>query len=192
MRFDPTKTALVVVDMQNGFAKPDGCLYDASSNNAIDNISELIELMREANAEIIFTRDIHPPEQFKQSYSYDESTRWGDYIVENSWDANIVDEFEIHDDDHIVDKYTYDAFNETGLEAFLSTHGLTDLIFCGTQASICVLHTARSAALLDFRSVIVSDAVGYRSTKWRDFALEHFSLAFGETITRESVAFTQQ
>jgi nicotinamidase-related amidase len=189
MEFDPARTALIVVDMQNGFAHPNGCLYDTSSEEAIAPIADLIDQVRAENAGTVFTRDVHSTEQFKDSYYYDEPARWGDYIAEHTWEADIVDGLDVHEENRIIDKHVYDAFNQTGLGKYLSTHGFTDLIFCGTQASICVLHTARSAALLDYRPVIVADALGYMSTKWRDFALEHFDLAFGETIVRDEIEF---
>ncbi|MEF8787002.1 MAG: isochorismatase family protein, partial [Haloarculaceae archaeon] len=50
MQFDPDSTAVVVVDMQNGFCHPDGSLYAPGSEAAIDPCATLVERARDADA----------------------------------------------------------------------------------------------------------------------------------------------
>jgi nicotinamidase-related amidase len=54
-----------------------------------------------------------------------------------------------------------------------------------------VLHTASTAALHDYRPVIVEDAVGYLDETDREYALEHAEWLFGETTPREDIDFTR-
>ena len=77
MELDPAQTALVVVDMQNGFCHPDGSLYAPDSEAAIEPCAELVERARDAGATVAFTRDVHPPDQFEDAHYYDEFDRWG-------------------------------------------------------------------------------------------------------------------
>ncbi|WP_435100710.1 cysteine hydrolase family protein [Halarchaeum sp. P4] len=185
--FDSSSTALVVVDMQNGFCHPDGSLYAPASEDAIDPCLELVEQARDAGASVVYTRDVHPEGQFEDTHYYDEFDRWGEHVVEGSWDAELV--AELPDADHVVEKHTYDAFYRTDLEGYLETHGIDDLVICGTLANVCVLHTASSAGLRDYRPVVVEDALGYIDEEHREYATEHAAWLFGETATRDAIEY---
>lgn len=190
MPFDPDTTAAVVVDMQKGFCDPDGSLYAPESENAIESVSEVIETVRDSGGHVIFTRDVHPPEQFEDVHYYDEFDRWGEHVVEGSWETELVDELPREDSDHVVTKHTYDAFYRTDLEGHLASHAIDDLIICGTLANVCVLHTAGSAGLRDFRPVIIEDAVGFIEADHRDYALEHADWLFGELRSVDEIKFS--
>jgi nicotinamidase-related amidase len=189
MQFDPDRTAVVVVDMQNGFCHPDGSLYAPNSEAAIEPCAATVADARAAGAEVVFTRDVHPPEQFDGNHYYDEFDRWGEHVVEGTWDAELVEELEPHDDELVVEKHTYDAFHRTELEGYLEAHGIDDLLICGTLANVCVLHTAGSAGLRDYRPVLLEDAVGCIEEDHREYALEHADWLFGEVRAREDVGF---
>ncbi|MFB6096301.1 MAG: cysteine hydrolase family protein [Haloferacaceae archaeon] len=186
---DPTATAVVVVDMQNGFCHPDGSLYAPPSEAAIEDCAALVERAREAGARIVYTRDVHPPGQFDGNHYYDEFERWGEHVVEGSWEAELVDGLDVRESDYVVEKHTYDAFYQTELEGWLDARGVTDLLLCGTLANVCVLHTAGSAGLRDFRPVLVTDALGYLEAEDREYAVDHADWLFGETTTLGGVDF---
>lgn len=192
MTFDPKQTAVVVVDMQNGFCHPDGSLYAPASEAVIDPITDLVADARAAGASIIYTRDVHPDGQFEDAHYYDEFERWGEHVKEGTWEAELVAELDVRDDDHVVTKHTYDAFYRTNLEGHLDTHDLRDLIFCGTLANVCVLHTAASAGLRDYRPVLVEDAVGYIEEDHREYALEHADFLFGERLDKNELRFADR
>jgi nicotinamidase-related amidase len=189
MRLDPDSTAVLVVDMQNGFCHPDGSLYAPNSEAAIEPCAELVETARAADAEVVFTRDVHPPEQFENAHYYDEFDRWGEHVLEGSWDAELVEELEPREDELVVVKHTYDAFYRTQLEGYLESHAVDDLLICGTLANVCVLHTAGSAGLRDYRPILLEDAVGCIEDDHREYALEHADWLFGEVYPREEIAF---
>jgi nicotinamidase-related amidase len=187
--FDPDNTAVVVVDVQNGFCHPDGSLYAPGSEAAVEPVTDLVARARDAGARVVYTRDVHPPEQFDDAHYYDEFERWGEHVVEGSWEAELVEDLDVRDEDHVVVKHTYDAFYRTDLEGYLDTHGVDDLLFCGTLANVCVLHTAGSAGLRDYRPVLVEDAIGFIEEAHREYALDHADWLFGEVTTLDDVAF---
>jgi len=187
--FDPDTTALVVVDMQNGFCAPDGALYAPGSEAVVDPCASLVDRAHEAGARVVYTRDVHPPEQFDGNHYYDEFDRWGEHVLEESWEAELHPDLPVADGDHVVEKHTYDAFHETELDGWLSARGIEDLLVCGTLANVCVLHTAGSAGLRDYRPVLVEDAIGAIEDGHREYALEHADWLFGELVAREDVAF---
>ncbi|MDZ7702497.1 MAG: cysteine hydrolase [Halobacteriales archaeon] len=189
MAFDPDRTAVVVVDMQHGFCHPEGSLHAPASEAALEPVNTVIGSARDAGAAVVFTRDVHPPEQFDDAHYYDEFDRWGEHVVEGSWDAELHADLDVRDGDHVVEKHTYDAFYRTDLEGYLESHGIDDLLICGTLANVCVLHTAGSAGLRDYRPVLVTDALGYLEADHLAYATEHADWLFGETTTVDAVEF---
>ena len=189
MRYDPATTALVVVDMQNGFCHPDGSLYAPGSEAAIEPVADVVDRAHDAGAHVIYTRDVHPPEQFDDAHYYDEFDRWGEHVLKGSWEAEIVDELPADDADHVVVKHTYDAFYQTELEGWLRAHGIDTLLLCGTLANVCVFHTAGSAGLRDFKPVLIEDALGYIDDEHREYAVDHTEFLYGESTTRDEIEF---
>src|SRR5690625_188179 len=59
VRLDPQTTALIIVDMQNDFAHPDGTLYGAETPTAIPAIARLLAKARRSGARVLFTQDWH-------------------------------------------------------------------------------------------------------------------------------------
>jgi len=189
MKLESDNTAVIVGDTQNGFCHPDGSLYAPPSEEAIDPIEDIVSEARQKDVQIIFTRDEHPPEQFDDTSHYDEFERWGEHVVEDTWDAEIVDELEVQDEDKVVVKHTYDAFYQTELEGFLESHHIDDLVICGTLANVCVFYTATSAGIRDYRPIIVEDALGYVEEEHKEYAVEHIEWLFKQTTTRDELEF---
>jgi len=189
MRLDSDSTAVVAVDMQNGFCHPNGSLYAPDSEAAIEPVTALVSRAREAGATVVYTRDVHPPDQFEDTHYYDEFDRWGEHVLEGSWEAELVAELDPREEDLVVEKHTYDAFHETQLDGWLTAHGIDDLVVCGTLANVCVLHTASSAGLRDYRPILAEDAVGFIESDHREYALEHADWLFGELAERGEIEF---
>ncbi|WP_255169119.1 cysteine hydrolase family protein [Natrononativus amylolyticus] len=188
-QLDPDTTAVVVVDMQNGFCHPDGSLYAPGSEAVIDPIVSLVGRARGAGVQIVYTRDVHPPEQFEDAHYYDEFERWGEHVLEGSWEADLVEDLDVRDEDLIVEKHTYDAFYNTELEGWLRARGIRNLVLCGTLANVCVLHTAGSAGLRDFRPLLVEDCIGAIEDDHHEYAVEHAGWLFGDVIESRELEF---
>ncbi|WP_121743794.1 cysteine hydrolase family protein [Natronorubrum halophilum] len=189
MHLEPARTALVVVDMQNGFCHPEGSLYAPGSEAVIEPIAALVERASRSGARILYTRDVHPPEQFEDAHYYDEFEQWGEHVLEGTWEAEIVDELPVEEADHVVEKHTYDAFYNTELEGWLDARGIDDLVICGTLANVCVLHTGGSAGLRDFRPLMVEDCIGAIEDDHREYALDHADWLFGEVVESDALEF---
>ncbi|RQG93302.1 cysteine hydrolase [Natrarchaeobius halalkaliphilus] len=189
MNLEPARTAVVVVDMQNGFCHPDGALYAPGSEAVIGPIASLLERAHDAGVTVLYTRDVHPPEQFEDAHYYDEFEQWGEHVLEGSWEAEIVEELPAESADHVVEKHTYDAFYETELEGWLNARGINDLVICGTLANVCVLHTGGSAGLRDFRPIMLEDCIGAIEDDHREYSLEHADWLFGEVAESDDLEF---
>lgn len=189
--FDSEQTAVVVIDMQNCFAHEDGRLYAPPSGEVISPIAEFVENARDSGAEIIYTQDTHTLEQFEEKFEhYDEFDRWGEHAVEGSWGHEIVSQLTPDQDDYVLQKETYDAFHNTNLHSELQSKNIEQVLFVGTLANVCVMHSASSAALRDYDSIVVEDLVGYLEESDKQYALDHVDWLFGRTVESESVVFS--
>ena len=147
------QTALLVVDMQNGFCHPQGSFatlgLDVSMcNAAIAGCRRLVDAAHAAGVPVIYTR-----------YVYRADYRDGGVLVQEimpalgssgslaagSWDAELVDELPAAGDDFVIDKNRYSAFYGTGLEPILTSLKVRNLVICGVTTNMCVETTARDA-----------------------------------------------
>jgi nicotinamidase-related amidase len=145
-------SALLVVDMQNDFAHPEGSLYGESAPAVIPEISLLLGRAREKGVPVVFTQDWHGEDD-------PEFAIWGQHAKADTWGARIVDGLSVEAHDTVVRKLRYDAFYGTSLDHLLRLWGTRHVVVTGTVANICVLHTAGSAALRYLEVVIPEDAV---------------------------------
>lgn len=152
VNLDASKTALIVVDMQNDFADEKGKLFVPTSRKTIEPIKKVLEKARSAGATIIYTQDWHMKDD-------PEFRIWGEHAVAGTWGAEIIDELKPREDEVMVKKLRYDGFYGTYLDDVLRMRGIEDVVVVGTVANICVLHTAASASLRGYRVIVPVDCI---------------------------------
>jgi len=179
------KTALLVIDLQNGFCHPDGSFgqMDMPVENlaaAIPGSRRLVEAARAAGVPVIFTQYQYRPDYKDGGILVDEilpTLADLNSLAAGTWDAAIVDEFVVGDDDFVVQKNRYSAFYGTRLEPMLTSMGITSLVMCGVTTNMCVETSARDAAQRDYKTWVVGDATGELDAERQTHALG--TLAFG-------------
>ena len=136
----PERSVLLIVDMQNDFAHPEGALYNPDAEASISVISRLADRAREASVPVWYTQDTHREGD-------PEWEIWGRHAEEGTFGWEIVEELQPSGDDRVFSKSRYDGFYETGLDHALRVEDRDTLVICGTVANICVHYTAASAGL---------------------------------------------
>src|ERR671921_286187 len=153
--------ALLVIDVQNGFVSKGGS-YDLLGmetlhyRKIIPNISDLINLCRNAGIPIFYTQ-----------------------AVRETWDAAIVDEIKPAEDDHVVIKRRDSAFLNTEIGVWLRSLSIDTLIFCGIDTSICVETSLRDAFNIGYDVVLISDATASSNKKHYESTLENVKGYYG-------------
>ena len=181
VRVDPTKTALVVVDMQNDFVKEGGTLVVPDAEATIPKIQGLLDLARGSGMKVVFTQDTH-------AEGDPEWEIWPEHVREGSWGWEIVDELAPREDELVIRKVRYDAFYGTHLDHYLRVWGVDTLVICGTVANICVHYTAASAALRWFEVVVPRDATSALDPFDLEASLRQTSFLFaGKIAESESI-----
>ncbi|HLU41953.1 MAG TPA: isochorismatase family protein [Microthrixaceae bacterium] len=158
------QTALVVVDVQNDFAHPDGSLYVEGGEHVVDGINELVREVRQAGGLVVYTQDWHPPET---PHFEAFGGTWPVHCVRDTWGAQLHDDLVV--DGPVVRKGTggedgYSGFTvrhvhtgheqPTELEQLLRDHGIERVIVVGLAQDVCVKATAIDAASLGFDTTV--------------------------------------
>lgn len=183
-------TALIIIDMQADFCKPDGWVasqgLDISRTEAI--IPTIQELLTEARKVpgflIIHTREGHradladlPDNKLWRSKrngaGIGDYGKNGRYLVrgEKTWD--IVPELYPKDGEPIIDKCGKGSFTATDLEQILRQKKIQNLIICGVTTECCVSTTMRHANDLGFECVMLSDCTDSTTAENYEYHVEH-------------------
>jgi ureidoacrylate peracid hydrolase len=194
------ESALLVIDMQNGFCHPEGAFaklgLDVSMcNAAIQGCRELVDAAHDVGVPVIFTRYILRPDLKDAGFllhAEKPALIGTKSLVYGAWDAEIVDELKPEPDDFVVDKTRYSAFYGTSLESILGTLGVRNLAVAGVTTNICVDSTVRDASYRDYASFVAGDATGELERDRHDVTLRTLGFAFGWVLPREHIISSWQ
>lgn len=163
-------TALVVVDVQNDFAHPDGSLFVAAAPRIMDAVNDAVEAARSAGSLVVRTQDWHPP---STPHFAKDGGIWPVHCVADSWGAAFHDD--LRADGPVVRKGTdgedgYSGFTvrdpesggeqATELDGLLRAGGIRRVVVCGLATDYCVVETALDAVRLGYETSLVADAIG--------------------------------
>jgi nicotinamidase/pyrazinamidase len=162
--------ALIVIDVQNDFC-PGGALAVTDGDAIVPGINAL---MQEVPC-VVLTQDWHPADHasFASEHPgaaaydltdmpYGPQVLWPDHCVQGSTGADFHAALHTNPADLIIRKGfrraidSYSAFFEndkttpTGLEGYLRTRAITDLVLVGLATDFCVAYSAQDAARLGF------------------------------------------
>ncbi|HEX4360770.1 MAG TPA: isochorismatase family cysteine hydrolase [Pseudonocardia sp.] len=173
-------TALLVVDMQNGFCHPDGSLPSlgmalADADRSVRQSALAVEQARRAGLPVVFTRHVYRPGRADEGQNLSAlSGQLADIngLATGSWDGGVVDELGWTPADLTVDKVRFDAFLWTSLDPLLRGLGVTHLQVCGVVTNICVESTVRAAFMRDYRVTLLGDACAAQTPRLHELGLE--------------------
>ena len=188
-------TALIVVDMQNGFCHPDGSFgslgLDVSMTNAaIAGCRRLVDAAHTAGVPVIYTRYVYRADYADGGVLVQEilpALADVKSLAAGTWDAELVDELVPTDADFVLDKNRYSAFYGTGLEPILTSLKVNTLVLCGVTTNMCVETTARDAGQRDYRVFVAGDACGELEKARHDMALNTLGFGFGWVVEIDDV-----
>lgn len=208
-RLEPSKTALLLVDIQNTNCNPRmpergvaqtastrypelGSAYvDYLSNVFIPNNRELLAYFRENRLTRIFLTiaperpdgSDMPSTHRAKALAYDD----GRLCVRGSYELQIIDELKPQDDELVINKTTYSAFNSTGIDQVLRNLGTEYLVITGAGTNACVDYTARDAADRGYKCIMVEDACATVYMFMHQPTLYNFAALLGKVASTKEV-----
>jgi len=190
-RFEPKKTALLVIDMQNFYVGE-----IASVVGIIPNINRIAQRMRAIGGHVFWVG---------MTAGEKGESRWRiyhDYFFTREKGANHRDQLspghdghKFHKDldikpgDETVYKSRFSPFvkGASNLDDILRAKGIDSLIVTGTATNMCCESAARDAMMIDYKVVMVADANGARYPEDHLAGLTSFYQSFGDVRTTEEV-----
>ncbi len=195
-RMIPSRTALLVIDMQRSFMDPDASLAVPTAWDILPPIKKTVEFCRASNIPVIFTEFVAGPEvpclradPFGPEHlpaAPGQPTGWGmpsnNSIIGTQGPENpdTIDELKPLPGELVVRGYTLDKFYGTPLDLALRSQDIRYLMFTGMMADLCLGATLFSAAMRDYRVTALTDCI---TTLWPNILQSMYDI-FGRKLAR--------
>jgi nicotinamidase-related amidase len=163
----PSRTAVLVIDIQVDFASPEGALGAfvdmAAVQPAVTAAERLVEAARGAGVAVVFVGLFTAPETDSPSWKERMRRRGGNPDDESALcrDGDVGSDFygpRPLPGEAVVKKARYSGFVGTDLDARLKTLGVDTLVVAGLTTECCVDSTVRDAFSLDYHVFVAADA----------------------------------
>jgi ureidoacrylate peracid hydrolase len=196
-RLEGARCALVVVDMQNAFVQEGaGHAWVPAAAASCPVIERLAAGLRAAGGCVAWVLNTYTEESL-HSWSHfhrELSTPAGFEVRSRTMAADahghrLYGALHPAPQDLRVPKTRYSAFiqGSSDLHARLQARGVDTVLVAGTATPVCCESTARDAMMLDYRTVMVSDACSATTQAEHDATLAAFLLNFGDVQTADEV-----
>jgi ureidoacrylate peracid hydrolase len=163
---DPTRTANIVVDLQNGFMAPGQPAEIPAARDIVGNVNRLNAALRAAGGLVVYiqnTIDATAKETWSNWFGYMSGTRrlarMEEAFAEGSYGHSIWPELEVLPGDLKVKKSRFGAFvpGSSDLHAVLQARQIETLIITGTATNVCCESTARDAMMMNYKVIFAAD-----------------------------------
>jgi nicotinamidase-related amidase len=176
---DPSRTALVVVDMVPFFLEEGG-----HTQGIVPNVSSLADALRAAGGTVVWVLPgAGEPSAVSDEFLGPEIARmFRASGGEGPLRDRVWREFEIQDEDLLVEKTAASAFfpGRCELPSMLADRGTDTVLITGTVANICCESSARDASTLGYRVIMVADANAARRDQDLNATLHTVYRTFGD------------
>jgi ureidoacrylate peracid hydrolase len=171
-RLDVSRTALVVIDMQNAFLRPGAPSETPIARAIVPQINRLAQAVRAGGGVVAFAQgSFQPsgPEAWPLFFEHMVNPAFSAAILQaltpGHPDHELWPELDVQAGDVRVRKKRYSAFfpGACSLPEQLRERGVDTVIITGTLTNVCCEASARDAMMGDFKTVMVSDANAARS-----------------------------
>ena len=161
---EPRDTAILVIDIQNGYCSPQGKMAKLGHkipgvDKLVSNIESFVSVARQNDLTVIFTRMIEDPKYMSQNVKTKVS-EWSSSVI-ISPNTKDFDYFKIEPQkpDFEIVKKSYDAFTNEKLDNILKKRRIKNIIFTGVHSQVCVDSTVRAAFSKGYNIVIPIDLI---------------------------------
>lgn len=190
-------TALLVVDMQNGFCHPDSQMGKnvgvRAQERIIPAITRLVTFCREQGVPVIWSQQIHFPDDVTRERK-NLSTHFKKQkflpCLQGTFETELHPQIKplVATDDQIISKHRASVFFDTNLNTRLRMLGVSHLLVAGCNTEFCVAHTVRDAYARDYELLILRDCVAGIKEEYHQLCLQMFADYFAEVISSDKLS----
>ena len=192
----PSSTALLVVDMQTAFVAEGAPSEIPLSREIVPNINLLADTIRQTGGRVVWVVSTYGPDEkdrwptfFDHMMSPEAGDRFRNALSDGAPGHEIYAGLNYRTGEPVVSKNRFGAFigSQGKLETLLREHGIDTVLVTGTVTNICCETTAREAAMLSFKTVMVSDGNAGRTDEEHNATLATFLQAMGDVLSTERI-----
>jgi ureidoacrylate peracid hydrolase len=188
---DPRKTALVVIDLQNGFML-EGVAHSLCKEaiEIVPNVNRLADAVRRNGGKVFWIKNTHDDGCLTSwSNMHAMSTPEGTARRVASMTAGakgheLWADLVVKPEDQTVEKRRYSAFIDgtSKLPTILREQGYDTVLITGTVTNVCCESSARDAMMMNFKTIMVSDGNAAANDEEHNATLRAFYLTFGDVM----------
>lgn len=185
------KTAVLVIDMQKDFTRPEGkFFYPETTGEMMKTFPQKIDRLRELGALIVIVYTAHPQDEQEVNPELTRMFRDGKKasLVDGSFGAELDENIPYDPQkDLLFRKYVPSAFFKTDLDRILRERGVENVLVCGVKTNVCCRATATDASAHRFRTYMIADMLGTNTKEINDFHLAEMTKYFAKAISSDEV-----
>ncbi len=179
-----SRPALLIVDMQWDFVNPDSAATCAPvATERLPAIRRLLDKCREAGIPIFFSQGLVAPSLADVGLWKGWAHRTGNSQVEGTPGAEIVEELTPLRGEHVVRKRRPSAFFGSDLDTFLRGLRVDTLLVAGSSMSGCVRATVVDGFSLDYRVMMVNEAIVDRTVELLERNLFDMDAKYADAVS---------
>ena len=163
------KTAVVVIDLQNGITSIKTEPYP--SDIVIKNAARIIDEARKKGMPV-FLVNVTPSLDLKDALHPISETSFRSARYDPCW-SKLVPELNVQSSDFLITKHQWGAFYGTELDLQLRRRRIDTIILCGIATNFGVESTARFAFEFGYNQIFASDAMSARSKEEHEYPLRY-------------------
>ena len=201
---DISRSALIIVDMQNDFLHPDGSFAQLAQEHleamidmpflvgTIPYAKRLVTAFRGAGKPVVYVAHVLKADYSDAAFPFwrlgmEPATGNRTHCVEGTWGAQVIDELQPKEGEPVVVKKGFGGFANTPLDTILRNMGITTCVVAGVTTCVCVSNTVRGGVEYNYRMILVSDAVAEVSRETHNSELKTMSRIFADVKTTDEV-----
>lgn len=180
---DPSRSALMVIDMQRFFTDPLSHAYVPAADGIFPNVVSLVQAYRAEGLPVIFTRHAFKPDEDLGILG----RWWRDALLDGDEFAEVDARLAPKPGEPVLRKNRYSAFSNPELEGILKRLGTTQLVITGVMTHLCCETTARDAFMRDHEVYFVVDATATDDEELHMATLQTLSNGFAIPVSAAEI-----
>lgn len=186
-----TRTALMVVDVQNDYCHPEGALAKGGADVSgipamVPHLRRILDAARRFGRQVIFVQTIHEDATDSELWKMRASGAMRNVCRPGTWGMQFY-AVAPAPGEIVVHKHKYSGFINTRLDSVLRAKKIETLLIAGVSTNVCVESTARDAFMLDYRVLLLEDACASYNSAAHEMTLRNIADYFGSVVATDEV-----
>lgn len=157
VELDPTRTAILVVDLQRQFTEPGRPLFVDGAPDLCERTNAFTATARAAGALIVWVQQSLRPQigggRTSRRYGVGDIHRGDGTVLDDILDIDASA-------DIVLPKWRQSCFYATDLDVILRSRDIDAVLVTGVTTNVCVLAAAKDASERDYAAHVVADLTG--------------------------------